>query len=112
MDIFDKCHKFTIAREAIASGYYPFFLPMTNNEGTEAVYHGKRLIMCGSNNYLGLTTHPRVRQAAIDAIQRYGDGCTGSRFANGTWSCTSSLSVSWLSLLGSKLPDLHHRNAG
>lgn len=84
MDIFDKCFKFTIAREAIAGGYYPFFLALTDNEGTEAVYQGRRLIMCGSNNYLGLTTHPRVRQAAIEAIKRYGTSCTGSRFANGT----------------------------
>jgi 8-amino-7-oxononanoate synthase len=84
MDIFDKCYKFTIAREAIAGGYYPFFIPLTDNEGTEAVFQGRRLIMCGSNNYLGLTTHPRVRQAAIDAVQRYGTSCTGSRFANGT----------------------------
>lgn len=84
MDIFEKCYKFTIAREAIAGGYYPFFIPMTDNEGTEAVYQGRRLIMCGSNNYLGLTTHPRVRQAAIDAIKRFGTSCTGSRFANGT----------------------------
>jgi 8-amino-7-oxononanoate synthase len=84
MDIFEKCSKFTEAREAIAGGYYPFFIPMTDNEGTEAVYQGRRLIMCGSNNYLGLTTHPRVRQAAIEAIKRYGTSCTGSRFANGT----------------------------
>jgi 8-amino-7-oxononanoate synthase len=84
MDIFEKCSKFTDAREAIAGGYYPFFIPMTDNEGTEAVYKGRCLVMCGSNNYLGLTTHPRVRQAAIDAIKRYGTSCTGSRFANGT----------------------------
>jgi len=57
---------------------------MTDNEGTEAVYEGKRLLMCGSNNYLGLTTHPRVRQAAIAAIERFGTSCTGSRFVNGT----------------------------
>jgi 8-amino-7-oxononanoate synthase len=57
---------------------------MAENEGTEVVFHGKRLIMCGSNNYLGLTTHPRVRQAAIDAITRFGTSCTGSRFLNGT----------------------------
>ncbi len=84
MDIFEKCSSFTIAKEAMKSGLYPFFIPMTDNEGTEAVYQGKRLIMCGSNNYLGLTTHPKVRQAAIDAIVRYGTSCTGSRFANGT----------------------------
>jgi 8-amino-7-oxononanoate synthase len=84
MDIFKKCSSFTVAREAMEMGIYPFFIPMTDNEGTEAVYQGRRLIMCGSNNYLGLTTHPKVRQAAIDAIERYGTSCTGSRFANGT----------------------------
>jgi len=57
---------------------------LTENEGSEAVFRGHRLIMCGSNNYLGLTTHPKVRQAALDAIQRYGTSCTGSRFLNGT----------------------------
>lgn len=84
MDIFDKCYAFTEAKEAIAAGMYPYFIPLTENEGTEAVFRGHRLIMCGSNNYLGLTTDPRVRQAAIEAIQRYGTSCTGSRFLNGT----------------------------
>lgn len=84
MDIFEKCSKYTTAKEAIAAGYYPFFIPLTENEGTEVTYRGHRLIMCGSNNYLGLTTHPAVRQAAIDAINRYGTSCTGSRFLNGT----------------------------
>lgn len=84
MDIFDKCYAFTEAKEAIAAGIYPYFIPLTENEGTEAVFRGHRLIMCGSNNYLGLTTDPRVRQAAIDAIHRYGTSCTGSRFLNGT----------------------------
>jgi 8-amino-7-oxononanoate synthase len=84
MDIFEKCLKYTTAREIIESGYYPYFIPLTENEGTEAVFRGQRLIMCGSNNYLGLTTHPKVRQAALDAIQRYGTSCTGSRFLNGT----------------------------
>jgi 8-amino-7-oxononanoate synthase len=84
LDIFDKCTNYTIAKEAIAAGIYPYFIPLTENEGTEAVLRGKRLIMCGSNNYLGLTTHPKVRQAAIDAINRYGTSCTGSRFLNGS----------------------------
>lgn len=84
MDIFAKCSQFTAAKEAIAQGYYPYFIPLTENEGTEAVFRGHRLIMCGSNNYLGLTTHPKVRQAALDAIHRYGTSCTGSRFLNGT----------------------------
>jgi 8-amino-7-oxononanoate synthase len=84
MDIFEKCSKFTTAKEAIAAGYYPYFIPLTKNEGTEAVFRGHRLIMCGSNNYLGLTTHPKVQQAALDAIRQYGTSCTGSRFLNGT----------------------------
>jgi 8-amino-7-oxononanoate synthase len=83
MDIFEKCYNFTYAKEFMATGYYPYFIPMQGNEGTEAIFQGRRLIMCGSNNYLGLTTHPKVRQAAIDAIKLYGTSCTGSRFLNG-----------------------------
>lgn len=84
MDIFEKCGQFTDAREAIAGGYYPYFIPLAESEGTEASYHGHKLIMCGSNNYLGLTTHPKVREAAMDAIKHYGTSCSGSRFLNGT----------------------------
>ncbi len=84
MDIFEKCYEFTTAKEAIKAGFYPYFIPLTGNEGTESDYKGHRLIMCGSNNYLGLTTHPKVRQAAIDAIHNFGTSCTGSRFLNGT----------------------------
>lgn len=83
MDIFEKCSQFTIVKEAIKGGYYPYFVPLSENEGSEVVYGGRRLIMCGSNNYLGLTTHPKVKKAAIDAIRRYGTSCTGSRFLNG-----------------------------
>jgi 8-amino-7-oxononanoate synthase len=84
MDIFEKCRNYTTAKEAIAAGYYPYFIPLTENEGSEADYRGHRLIMCGSNNYLGLTTHPKVHQAAIDATAHFGTSCTGSRFLNGT----------------------------
>ncbi|NPV56667.1 MAG: pyridoxal phosphate-dependent aminotransferase family protein [Anaerolineae bacterium] len=84
MDIFEKCHNYTEAKDAMAQGIYPYFIPLTDNEGTEVVFKGHRLIMCGSNNYLGLTTHPKVREAAIDAIKKYGTSCTGSRFLNGT----------------------------
>lgn len=86
MDIFTKCHEFTMAKDAIAQGLYPYFIPLDENEGTEVVYQGNRLIMCGSNNYLGLTTHPRLKEAARAAIDRYGTSCTGSRFLNGTLS--------------------------
>jgi len=84
VDLFEKCYGYTEAKEAIAAGIYPYFIPLTENEGTEVTCHGHRLIMCGSNNYLGLTTHPKVRQAAKDAIERFGTSCTGSRFLNGT----------------------------
>lgn len=84
MDIFRKCNEFTAAKEAMKEGFYPYFIPLTESEGTVASYRGHRLIMCGSNNYLGLTTHPKVREAAIQAIHRFGTSCTGSRFLNGT----------------------------
>ncbi len=83
MDLFEKCRDFTRAREAMEGGYYPYFIPLDQTEGTEVVINGKRLIMIGSNNYLGLTTHPKVREAAIEAVRRYGTSCTGSRFLNG-----------------------------
>lgn len=84
MDIFEKCRGFTAAKEAMAAGFYPYFIPLSESEGNVAFYRGHRLIMCGSNNYLGLTTHPKVRQAAKEAIDRFGTSCTGSRFLNGT----------------------------
>jgi 8-amino-7-oxononanoate synthase len=84
MDLFEKCYGYTEAKDAIRDGVYPYFIPMTETEGTESVFHGHRLIMCGSNNYLGLTTDPRVQEAAIEAVRRFGTSCTGSRFLNGT----------------------------
>jgi 8-amino-7-oxononanoate synthase len=84
MDIFEKAFNYTTAKEVKEAGLYPYFLAMSGNEGSEAIYQGKRIIMCGSNNYLGLTTHPKVRQAAQDAVKKYGTSCTGSRFLNGT----------------------------
>jgi 8-amino-7-oxononanoate synthase len=84
MDIFEKCYGYTEAKEAMKSGLYPYFIPMTKSEGSEAIFQGKRMIMCGSNNYLGLTADPRVRQAAVDAVKNFGTSCTGSRFLNGT----------------------------
>lgn len=84
MDLFDKCEAFTEAREAQEAGFYPYFIPLTDSEGTEVTIGDHQLIMIGSNNYLGLTTHPQVRQAAIEATEKYGTSCTGSRFLNGT----------------------------
>lgn len=84
MDLFDKCYQFTDARMAQESGIYPFFVPLSHSEGPVAYVGDHRILMCGANNYLGLTTHPHVRQAAIDAIREFGTSCTGSRLANGT----------------------------
>ena len=91
MDIFEKCYQFSVVKDAKESGVYPYFIPLDENEGTEVIYQGRHVIMCGSNNYLGLTTHPKVKQAAIDAIERYGTSCTGSRFLNGNMTLHETL---------------------
>ncbi len=83
-DLFDKTRTFTRAKEAIEMGLYPFFQALSQSEGVTAVFKGKDVVMIGSNNYLGLTTDPRVKQAAIDAVEKFGTSCTGSRFLNGT----------------------------
>ena len=67
-----------------AADVYPYFRPIERNDGSRAIMNGKEIIMAGSNNYLGLTSDPRVKEAAQNAIQQYGTGCTGSRFLNGT----------------------------
>ncbi len=84
MDLFQKCVEFTKADEVKAAGLYPYFREIEENEGPVVSIEGRKVIMAGSNNYLGLTAHPRVRQAAIDAINRYGTGCSGSRYLTGT----------------------------
>lgn len=84
MDLFEKAYNWKEAEQMKQLGLYPYFLPLQDTEGTEVVIDGRRVLMIGSNNYLGLTTDPRVRQAAIEAVNRYGTSCTGSRFLNGT----------------------------
>lgn len=83
-DLFAKVHTLTKPRQAEAMGIYPFFIPLESEAGPEVTIEGRRMIMLGSNNYLGLTQDPRVKGAAIRAIERYGSGCTGSRLMNGT----------------------------
>ena len=84
MDIFEKCAKATEYESGLKeSGYYFFFRKLESPQDSEVVVNGKRVIMIGSNNYLGLTNHPRVKEAALKAIERYGSGCAGSRFLNG-----------------------------
>jgi 8-amino-7-oxononanoate synthase len=75
---------YTIAKEARERGVYPYFRPIESAQDTEVIIHGKRVLMFGSNSYLGLTNHPRIKEAAIKAIEKYGTGCAGSRFLNGT----------------------------
>ena len=84
MKIFEKCRNYTDAKKVMATGYYPYFVPIEKTMGTEVIIKGKKLVMIGSNNYLGLTTHPKVQEAAIVALKKYGSSCTGSRFLNGT----------------------------
>lgn len=83
-DVFRKALTFTRAEEARASGFYPYFIPIGGSEGTEVMIDGHKLIMIGSNNYLGLTHDPRVLEYAEQVARHYGTGCTGSRFLNGT----------------------------
>lgn len=84
MDLFDKCYAFTRADETRAKGYYPYFHPIEGSEGPVVTIEGRKIIMAGSNNYLGLTAHPKVKEAAINAIKKYGSGCSGSRYLTGT----------------------------
>jgi len=82
--LFKKCYSFTEADDVKAAGIYPYFNPIEDSEGPEVHMNGKKVIMAGSNNYLGLTSHPKVKEAAINAIQKYGTSCSGSRFLTGT----------------------------
>lgn len=84
MDIFTKCFEFTQAADLRAQGLYPYFHALETRQDTEVVMEGKRRIMLGSNNYLGLTTNPEVVEAGLHALEQYGTGCSGSRFLNGT----------------------------
>jgi 7-keto-8-aminopelargonate synthetase-like enzyme len=84
VSLFEKCRQFTKAREIQAAGLYPYFKPISESEDTVVIIEGQRRIMLGSNNYLGLTHHPKVLEAAQKALHQYGSGCTGSRFLNGT----------------------------
>ena len=83
-DLFQRCRDFTTADDAKAMGLYPYFLTISHTEGTEVVIEGKSRLMLGSNNYLGLTTHPKVVEGARKALDAYGTSCSGSRFLNGT----------------------------
>lgn len=84
MDLFEKCYSFVRADEVKAMGLYPYFRAIEENEGPVVRIEGRNFIMAGSNNYLGLTAHPKVKEASINAIKKYGTGCSGSRYLTGT----------------------------
>jgi 8-amino-7-oxononanoate synthase len=84
LDLFKKCYEFTRADEIKKTGLYPYFRAIEENEGPLVHIEGRQVIMAGSNNYLGLTAHPKVKEASIKAIEKYGTGCSGSRYLTGT----------------------------
>ena len=83
-DLFDKCKNFTQAKEIMKMGIYPYFTEISSAQETEVIIDGRKVLMLGSNSYLGLTCHPKVKAAAAAALEKYGTGCAGSRFLNGT----------------------------
>lgn len=99
-DLFQKCYEFTIADDIKARGIYPYFRPIEENEGPEVMIEGRKVIMAGSNNYLGLTGDPRVKEAAINAIKRFGTSCSGSRYLTGTVSLHIELEEKLAEFLG------------
>lgn len=100
MDLFQKCFDFTRADEVKAKGVYPYFRPIEENEGPVVRIEGRDVIMAGSNNYLGLTAHPQVKEAAIKAIEQYGSGCSGSRYLTGTIDLHNELEARLAKFLG------------
>lgn len=100
MDVFEKCSQLQFASELEASNDWPYFLPFDESEGTEVSCRGHRLVMAGSNNYLGLSVDRRVREAAITALERFGTSCTGSRLLNGTLTLHQELEAEIAAYLG------------
>ncbi len=98
--LFEKCRQFTRVEEVKAAGLYPYFKPISASEDTVVVIEGQSRIMLGSNNYLGLTHHPKVLEAARNALDVYGSGCTGSRFLNGTLDLHIQLEAALAEFLG------------
>ena len=84
MDVFDKCFEFKVVEGLLGAGVYPYFRIIASGQDPVVTMDGKRVIMLGSNNYLGLTNHPEIKEAAARALETYGTGTAGSRFLNGT----------------------------
>lgn len=98
--VFDKCRKYTRAREAMAAGVYPYFHRIDSAQEPDVICDGQPMIMMSSNDYLGLTSHPKVKEAAIDAIRKFGTGCAGSRFLNGTLAMHEEMEAKLAKFLG------------
>lgn len=99
-DMLAKAYAYNRPQEVKALGLYPYFLPVEQSDATEVMIDGKRRVMVGSNNYLGLTNDPRVLQAASDALRKYGSACTGSRFLNGNTDLHDKLEIELAKLVG------------
>ncbi len=80
----EKLVKYDVPQQAKAAGVYPYFRAISSEQDSEVIINGKKVLMFGSNSYLGLTNHPKIKEAAIEAVRKYGTGCAGSRFLNGT----------------------------
>lgn len=115
-DIFTKCVKFTSAREVMAAGVYPYFKRIESAQGPEVIIEGKKKVVVCSNNYLGLSAHPKVKEASIAAIKKYGTSCTGSRFLNGTNDLHEKVERKFARFVGKESAVLfttgHHANLG
>ena len=84
MDVLQKCADYSFARELRSESLYPYFRKISSPQDPVVTIDGEKVIMLGSNNYLGLTSHPEVKEASSKAVLKYGTGCAGSRFLNGT----------------------------
>ena len=102
VDLFQKCWDFTRADEVKAAGFYPYFRAIEENEGPVVQIEGRKVIMAGSNNYLGLTAHPKVKEAALNAIKKYGTGCSGSRYLTGTLDLHNELEARLAKYMGTE----------
>lgn len=116
MDLFDKCQSFTAAHEAADRGIYPYFAPFQNSEGAVAVLDSREVVMCGSNNYLGLTSDRRLLAASLSALSDSGTSCTGSRLLNGNLALHEELEAELAAIYGKPaalvFPTGYHANVG
>lgn len=115
-DLFNKCVKFNAAHEIMALGVYPYFKKVESAQGPEVIIEGKKKVVVCSNNYLGLASHPKVKEASIEAVRKYGTSCTGSRFLNGTNDLHERAERNFARFVGKESAILfttgHHSNMG